>query len=92
MGDRAGERAVQFGRVAVDGRGVARMQRSAERGEPLFDRVEHVFQVRPRRAGGHHDGRRGVQRDPLLSSSWALAISLSAMTSGSILNDPSAMA
>jgi hypothetical protein len=42
--DRARQRTVQFGGVAVDGGGVARAQRFAERGQPCLHGSQRVFQ------------------------------------------------
>ena len=79
---------MQLGGVNVDAGRIARAQRVAEGGEAGFDRRQTGFEAC--RVDGSLE--RSHQPFTLVRSSWALAISLSAIASGLILKLPSAIA
>src|SRR5204863_1075472 len=85
--DGAGKRAMELGGVEIDADGIARAQRVAESGQARLDFGQARFELR-RVAGGRLERRH--HPCTLARSSWALAISLSAIASGLTLNEPSA--
>src|SRR5207253_9651563 len=92
--DRARQRTVQLGGVMVDRLGVARAQRLAQRHEPRLHSGERVLEGSVRSSHGVRTEEMAVrlQCDAFVRSSWAFAMSLSAIAPGSTLKLPSAMA
>ena len=80
------QRAVQLGGVQVDAGGVARAQRVAERGQARLDGREARLELGPSAASAARPGDARASALHLASSSWALAISLSAIASALTLN------
>ncbi len=89
LGDGAGEGAMQLGGVEVDADGIARAQCVAEGGKSRLDRRQARFELR--RVGWREPRAPAISPCTLARSSWALAISLSAIASGLTLNEPSAI-